>query len=110
MSSLEYRFPPLTEEEKERGRRRFLNARRSNAARYFKNAESLRQDVVEEMERMGATAESLAEKSGESPETVRFLVDHGYAPVGATMRILTALGIKPANLPRKCVTCRLEDR
>ena len=110
MSGLEYRFPPLTEEEKERGRRRFLNARRSNAARYFRNAESLRQDVVEEMERTGATAESLAEKPGESPETVRFLADHGYAPVGATMRILTALGVKPANLPRECATCRLEDR
>lgn len=109
MSGLEYRFPPLTEEEKERGRRRFLNARRSNAARYFRNAESLRQDAVEEMERTGATAESLAEKSGESPETV-FLADHGYAPVGAAMRILTALGIKPANLPRECATCRLEDR
>lgn len=91
MSGLEYRFPPLTEEEKERGRRRFLNARRSNAARYFRNAESLRQDAVEEMERTGATAESLAEKSGESPETVRFLADHGYAPVGGVAYYRTVL-------------------
>lgn len=110
MSSLEYRFPPLTPEERERGRQRVLRSYRPNVARYFRNAESLRQDVVEEMEQTGATTESLAEKSGESPETVRFLADHDYAPVGATMRILTALGIKPANLPRECVTCRLEDR
>lgn len=110
MSSLEYRFPPLTPEERERGRQRVLRSYRPNAARYFRNAESLRQDVVEEMGRTGATVERLAEKSGESPETVRFLVNHGYAPVGATMRILAALDIKPANLPRECVTCRMEDR
>lgn len=110
MSGLEYHLPPLTDEERERGRQRVLRAYRPNVARYFRNAESLRQDVVEEMKRTGATAESLAEKSGESSETVRFLADHGYAPVGAVMRILAALGIKPANLPRECVTCRLEDR
>lgn len=79
MSSLEYRFPPLTPEERERGRQRVLRSYRPNVARYFRNAESLRQDVVEEMKQAGATAESLAEKS-------------------------------PANLPRECVTCRLEDR
>lgn len=86
MSGLEYRFPPLTPEERERGRQRVLRSYRPNVARYFRNAESLRQDVVEEMERTGATAESLAEKSGESPETrhmgglVRY--DTAYALAG----------------------------
>lgn len=107
MAGLEYRFPPLTEEERERGRRRFLNARRSNAARYYKDSESLRLDLGSEMKRKGLTVRILSQKSGESEKDVDFLVEHGYAPVGTTMKVLAALGVKPANLPRECITCHI---
>lgn len=107
MAGLEYRFPPLTEEEKERGRRRFLNARRSNAARYYKDSESLRLDLGSEMKRKGLTVRILSQKSGESEKDVDFLVGHGYAPVGTTMKVLAALGVKPANLPHECITCHI---
>ena len=109
MAGLEYRFPPLTEEEKERGRKRLLRSHRPHVARYYKNAESLRRDVMSEMGRNGISIRLLSQKSGESKRNVRFLVDHGYAPIGTTMRILTALDVKPANLPRECVTCHIGD-
>lgn len=109
MAGLEYRFPPLTEEEKERGRRRLLRAHRPHVARYYKDAKALRCDIMAEMDQNGVSIKQLARRSGESERNVRFLVNHGYAPIGTTMRILTALDVKPANLPRECVTCHIGD-
>ena len=59
MAGLEYRFPPLTEEEKERGRKRLLRSHRPHVARYYKNAESLRRDVMSEMGRNGISIRLL---------------------------------------------------
>ena len=109
MTGLEYRFPPLTVEERERGRRRLLRAHRPHVARYYKDAEALRRDIAAEMDKNGISIRQLAKKSGESERNVRFLVDHGYAPIGTTMRILTALDVKPANLPCECITCHIEE-
>lgn len=108
MIGLEYHLPPLTAKERARGRKRFLKARRSNAARYFRDAESLRSDIESEMKRKDLTIEILSQKSGESEGNVALLVRHGYAPVGTTMKVLAALGIKPANLPSECITCHIE--
>lgn len=60
MAGLEYRFPPLTEEEKERGRKRLLRSHRPHVARYYKNAESLRRDVMSEMGRNGISIRLLS--------------------------------------------------
>ena len=109
MSNLEYHLPILTVRERERGRRRFLQARRINTPRYFKDAAMLRRNIEDEMSRIGMTDGELSEKSGESVAAVRFLREHGYASVGSTMRVLAALNVIPASLPRECSACRKAD-
>lgn len=61
------------------------------------------------MNQNGITIKRLAEKSGEPECNVRFLIHHGFASVGTTMRVLTALDVKPANLPRECITCHMKE-
>lgn len=78
-------------------------------ARYYKDAEALRRDIASEMNQNGITIKRLAEKSGEPECNVRFLIHHGFASVGTTMRVLTALDVKPANLPRECITCHMKE-
>lgn len=108
MSNLEYHLPPLTEEERERGRRRMLHGPRVRGTRYYRNADTLRRELAGELILAGMTDVELARKSGQPLASIRFLLEHGYAPVGTVMKVFAALGITPANLPAECVGCRME--
>lgn len=102
--ALRYRPPEPSKAEIELGERLAALApfpeRRSA---YFHDAADLKRSVALNMRRKRLTVRDVIERTGCDPRAVRSVIDHGYADVDSTLRVLDAVGIIPANLPPECL-------